>query len=153
MKSHWVYRAKADLMKCGFCDKNCSGLQCKLVKLQRPPQTSKFFAPVCLIVQESPLVATLRGMEGTKESSGACTNDQNLCFHHNDGSFSCAMHGDPKSANQILGYVEGCQCFCFQTKTPSFLFLKRGRFRIQWVKAIFIDEHGLFLSQACQPLR
>src|ERR1017187_7781696 len=46
MKSAGVYQASADLQKCGFSDRKLSGLQCRLVKLQRPPPEMRIFLPM-----------------------------------------------------------------------------------------------------------
>src|SRR5205807_7683719 len=40
-----VYRARADLAKCGLAEMKFSGRQCRLVKLQRPPPEIKIFLP------------------------------------------------------------------------------------------------------------
>src|SRR6202158_428270 len=45
MKSAGVYRAKADLAKCGLAERKCSGWQNKFVKLQRPPPEIRIFLP------------------------------------------------------------------------------------------------------------
>src|SRR6266851_10062888 len=45
MKSVGVYRASADLAKCGFAEIKFSGWQFRLVKLQRPPPEIRIFLP------------------------------------------------------------------------------------------------------------
>src|ERR1700691_1746974 len=45
MKSAEVYRASADLAKCGLAEMKSSGRQCRLVKLQRPPPEIRIFLP------------------------------------------------------------------------------------------------------------
>src|SRR3712207_796815 len=47
MKSHGVYRASADLQKCGFgfCEKKFAGSVHMFVKLQRPPPDMRIFLP------------------------------------------------------------------------------------------------------------
>src|SRR6202050_3462851 len=45
MKSVGEYRASADLAKCGLAEMKFSGLQCRLVKLQRPPPEIRIFLP------------------------------------------------------------------------------------------------------------
>src|SRR6266849_5916858 len=45
MKSAGVYRASADLAKCGFAEIKFSGWQFRLVKLQRPPPEISIFLP------------------------------------------------------------------------------------------------------------
>src|ERR1700730_8965200 len=45
MKSAGVYRASADLAKCGFAERKFSGWQYRLVKLQRPPPDIRIFLP------------------------------------------------------------------------------------------------------------
>src|SRR5262245_3399693 len=45
MKSAGVKRARADLAKCGLAERKFSGLQCTLVKLQRPPPEIRIFLP------------------------------------------------------------------------------------------------------------
>src|SRR3954452_22698763 len=48
MKSHGVYRARADLQKCGFCEEKLAGSVKVLVKLQRPPPDIRIFLPALL---------------------------------------------------------------------------------------------------------
>src|SRR3954462_4581237 len=48
MKSHGVYRARADLQKCGFCEEKLAGSVYMLVKLQRPPPDMRIFLPALL---------------------------------------------------------------------------------------------------------
>src|SRR6266851_3288923 len=48
MKSAGVYRASADLAKCGFAEKKFSGRQWRFVKLQRPPPEIRIFLPARL---------------------------------------------------------------------------------------------------------
>src|SRR3954470_11812116 len=48
MKSHGVYRARADLQKCGLPEKKLSGSVYMLVKLQRPPPDMRIFLPALL---------------------------------------------------------------------------------------------------------
>src|SRR6056297_2496536 len=48
MKSHWVYRDRADLQKCGLPDRKFSGPAYMLVKLQRPPPEMRIFSPGAL---------------------------------------------------------------------------------------------------------
>src|ERR1700757_167970 len=45
MKSAGVNRANADFAKCGFAERKFSGLQSRLVKLQRPPPEIRIFFP------------------------------------------------------------------------------------------------------------
>ena len=46
-KSAGLYRAKADLAKCGFAEWKFSGRVWRLVKLQRPPPEIRIFRPIC----------------------------------------------------------------------------------------------------------
>src|SRR5215467_9116331 len=45
MKSAGVKRARADLAKCGLAERKFCGLECTLVKLQRPPPEIRIFLP------------------------------------------------------------------------------------------------------------
>src|SRR3954447_3698877 len=45
MKSHGVYRASADLQKCGLREAKFAGSAYMLVKLQRPPPDMRIFLP------------------------------------------------------------------------------------------------------------
>ena len=44
----YVKRAKADLQKCGLCERKLLGSTYKLVKLQRPPPDIRIFLPALL---------------------------------------------------------------------------------------------------------
>src|SRR6476659_4265775 len=53
MKSYGVYRARADLQKCGFCEKKLAGSVYVLVKLQRPPPDMRIFLPALFELSRS----------------------------------------------------------------------------------------------------
>src|SRR5690348_1408306 len=47
MKSCGLYRANADLAKCGLRERKFSGVVCRFVKLQRPPPEIRILRPTC----------------------------------------------------------------------------------------------------------
>ena len=56
MKSCGVKRASADLQKCGFWEMKFLGVECRLVKLQRPPPEIRIFSPILRVCS---MMATL----------------------------------------------------------------------------------------------